>query len=203
MYCFLKFKHLCTLIVTIMWSLSVLANLSGVATKITFHSGMTYQSRLFGNMLVTESTRGSINYTVNESLIGPISPANWQKRFSVRLSQRDDGSYDIYRLLTPDGQKDGETLLEGNFVRNENEHTAVLEYKNEDDSWVRMEFSNTRTSPPETDADKENWRLKIVTTVNKGPLGYRGREVIKIEDELKWFDIVADPIFMPDFIRSD
>ena len=187
-----KFRNLSVLIVAMLWSLSALANLSGMGTKVVFFPGAHYQSLLFGNMLVTTATSGTINYTVTKSILGTESPDVWQKKFAVRLSQREDGSYDIYRLIAPDGKKDGVTLVEGSFVRNDANHTAVLEYNVEGTFWARMEFSNTRTSPPETDDDKEIWRLGVKVTVTDGSLD-RGRQIIKIEDELKWFDIVATP----------
>ena len=188
--CSVKIRNLFIFMITSVWSLSALANLSGIGTKVTFFPGAHYQSLLFGHMLVTTETEGTINYTVTRSLIG--TEDLWQKKFAVRLSQRDDGSYDIYRLFTPDGRKDGVTLLEGSFVRDDTNRTAVLEYNIEGNLWTRMEFSNTRTTFPDTYHDKITWRLGVKVTVTDGPLD-RGRKIIKIEDELKWFDIVATP----------
>lgn len=170
----------------------LLANLSGISPKITFRPGLVLQSQLYSNIPFTTSESGSIQYRVNEFVVGEtLSPYDWQKRFAVKFSQRDDGGHDIYRLITPEGERDGETLLEGSFSRNDDDHTAVLQYKELDDiTWVRIEFANTRTTFPETEADKENWRLKVTTTVTQGPPD-RGRVIFKIEDELKWFDIIA------------
>ena len=168
--------------VSLLTTSSVLANLSGMLTKVTFAPGMIYQSRLFGRMLFTTSKKGTINYVLNETMIGE-SKGELVKEFAVALSQRDNGDYDIKPL------RDQETLLEGSFVRNA-DHTAVLEYKNEDDSWVKMVFSNTRTSPPKTDEDKEKWRLGVIIVVTDGLPG-RGKQLLKIEDELQWVDLTG------------
>ena len=190
-----KIRNLFIFTITSVWSLSALANLSGIVPKVTVQPGALYQSRLFGRMLFTTAKWGTINYFIHESFLGQdLPPEAWQERFAVRLSQRDDGSYDIYRLISPNGNRDGKTLLEGSFVRNESDHTAVLEYKNvEDDSWVRMVFSNTRTTPPKTDAEKEGWRLSVIITVTDGAPD-RGRQRLKIEDEFKWLDLATTPV---------
>jgi len=186
-----KLGRLFIVLTAMSWSLSALANLSGSVAKVTFLPGSAFQSSLYGNILVSAATSGSINYRINEEFFGETMPPEfWQKRFAVKLSQRDDGSYDIYRLLTPEGERDGETRLSGIFYRNDDDGTAILAYRDiEDDSWVRMEFSNTRTSPPETEAEKESWRLKVKTTIRRQP--DLGQVLFMIEDELTWFDIIA------------
>ena len=195
--CSVRLTRYLIVVTAMLWSLSLLANLSGTVAKVLFKPNVYYQSHLYSSMFVTTSPSSSINYTVTEAYLGQSIPPNaiainaWQKKFSVKVSQRDDGGYDIYRLTTPSGERDGETLLEGSFVRDDDNQTAVLEYKDIDDgTWVRMEVSNTRTAPPETDKEKEEWRLIVVTTITDGPPD-RGRKILKIEDELKWFDIVA------------
>ena len=185
-----KLVRLFIVLTVMLWAFPVLSNLSGVA-KVTFLPKSEFVSILYGNMLVTAATSGSINYRISEKFLGETKPPEfWQKRFAVKLSQRDDGGYDIYRLLTPEGEQDGETLLSGSFYRNEEDNTAILEYRDiEDDSWVRMEFSNTRNTPPKTEAEKESWRLKVKTTIRRHPS--QGQVLFMIEDELSWFDIVA------------
>lgn len=180
-------------VMTIMlWSFSLLANLSGISPKVKFRPGLTFQSQLYSNIPFTASKSGSINYRIHEVFLGETLPPDaWHKRFAVKILQRDDGGHDIYRLITPSGERDGETLLEGSFSRNDDDHTAVLEYKDPaDNTWVKIEFANTRTTFPETEDDKENWRLRVTTTITPSDRR-RNRVLLKIEDELKWFDIVA------------
>lgn len=188
-----KLARTLVVLTAVSWSLSLFANLQGVGATVSFSPAIKVTSLLFSPMFFSPRLDGTVNYRLTEVTAGDAS-VSWEKRFRVEVAQRDDGGYDLYRGLTPDGKIDGKTPLEGIFVRNDDDHTALLEYKDpEDGSWVRMEFANTRTSLPETEAEKENWRLKITTTITTEP-DRGGWVILSVEDELKWFDIIAGGI---------
>lgn len=166
------------------------ALLVGRATVGTGTSSMKVSSKLRSDMLFTSPANGFIGYGLFEHFA--YVPGSWKKLFLIKMIQREDGGYDLIRGINPDGDLDGNTQVDGSFVRNDDNHTAILEFHDPDTGrwvqidgglWVKLEFANTRTSPPETEADKESWRLKITTTIK-----HEDTVTLSAEDELKWIE---------------
>ena len=181
-------KNLCITVTLMLWSFSLLANLSKIAPKLTFRPGMKFYSNFNGGPVVsTELEITHISYIVEEALPHYLDNQDqWKKHFFVRIEKRSDGGYDAYSYpeYTSEG-KEIKTLL-GSFSRNDEDRTAVLEYKNpEDNSQVRMEFSNTRTKYPKIGKEKrtdKEYPIKVAITVKH----HSDRTLLEIEDELKY-----------------
>lgn len=182
------------LLITVLYPLSTIAKTAVARTKVKLHPKTNFSSSLHTYMFTRpaeEIYSGSLNYHIKEDTLVAEHPDAWQRRFTIRLEKRDDGGYDIYRMRTLDGARDGRTLLNGTFHRFKDDdgiEKAILSYweNPEDYSWVRIEFSNISSHRPK-EFEEDILTLKVKTSVIEGVPGSLGaRRTLEIEDELKW-----------------
>ena len=190
----MKFMVIFYLLATVLYPLLITTNTAVARTIVNFHPKTKFSSSLHTFMFIKPSetvARGSINYQIKEDTLVAEHPDAWQRSFSVRLKKRDDGGYEIYRMRTLEGKRDGKTLLNGTFYRFKDDdgiEKAILSYweNPEDYSWVRIEFSGITKSRPKK-FEEDILTLKVRTSIFKGEPGSLGvRKTLEIEDELKW-----------------